>query len=246
MGKEYVAYIDESGDEGIKRGTEWFILTAVIVSKEEDHKVSKAIDDIKSTLKIPPSKPFHWKDIRNKNVSKKRYVIDRISQEDFVYMNVAVNTYDLDKVQLQGKLLYNYFCRYLLERISWFVAENQGRVKLVFSNKSNISYSELEEYIFCLCFDRSCQIRSHVIHKDFDVFESYKRKMLQFADACASSLAEALNKDSFGYYEDRYVLTLKDKLYRRKRNLLSYGLKLFPSENLKKYIKEYPWINAIK
>lgn len=146
---------------------------------------------------------------------------------------------------MQGKLLYHYFCRYLLERISWFVDDNNGRVKLVFSNRSNISYDELKEYIGILRYDRSCEIRRHVL-SGLEVFESHKRKMLQFADVCASSLAEAFNKDPLGYYDERFVLTLKNKLYRRKGNLLSYGLKLFPSEILNKYLRSYPWINQIK
>lgn len=246
MKKEFIAYIDESGDEGIKRGTEWFILTAVIVSKEEDVKISRAIDDIKAKLEIPPKKPFHWKEIRNKHVSKKRFAIDRISEEDFLYVNVAVNTYDIQNVKLQGKLLYNYFCRYLLERISWCIDDNHGIVTLVFSNRANISYPELRDYLEVLKHDKSCQIRWHAINDYFYVLEPGQRKMLQFADACASSLAEALNKDTFGYYDERFVMTLQNKLYRRKGNLLSYGLKIFPNEFLSKYLKEYSWINQIK
>ena len=245
MKNEFTAYIDESGDEGIRRGTEWFILTAVIVSKKDDLKISRAIDEIKEKLQIPPQKSFHWKEIRKKHVSKKRFVIDRISREDFTYTNVAVNTYDLEKVQLGGKLLYNYFCRYLIERITWFVEENKGSVDLVFSNRSNISFNELKEYIDALRYDPVCQIRSQVITK-LEVFESGQKKMLQFADACASSLAEGLNKDEFGYYDERFVLTLANKLYRRKGNLLSYGLKLFPPEKINEYLRSYPWIQQIK
>jgi hypothetical protein len=70
--------------------------------------------------------------------------------------------------------------------------------------------------------------------------------MLQFADACASSLAEAFEKDSLGYYDERFVMTLQKKLYRRKGKLLSYGLKIFPNEFIKKYLDDYPWIKQIK
>lgn len=245
LSKKYLAYIDESGDEGIKKGTVWFILTAVIVEKTKELKISNTIDEIKSIIDIPPNKPLHWKELRNKNVSKKRYIIDRIAKEDFVYTNVIINTYDLENEQLQGKLLYNYSCRYLLERISWYVGDNNGTVDLVFSNRSNISYPELEEYMKTLFNDNACQIRNHVI-KGFEVFNSSQRKMLQFADACASSLAEAFEKDSLGYYDERFVRTLWNKLYRRKGNLLSYGLKIFPNEFMKKYLNEYPWIKQIK
>lgn len=40
---EYNVYIDESGDEGIKRGSEWFILTAIIVPKEYDLTLSNKL-----------------------------------------------------------------------------------------------------------------------------------------------------------------------------------------------------------
>lgn len=33
--KEYNVYIDESGDEGIQRGSKFFILTAILVEKEK-------------------------------------------------------------------------------------------------------------------------------------------------------------------------------------------------------------------
>lgn len=245
MNKKYLAYIDESGDEGIKKGTVWFILTAVIVEKETELKISKTIDEIKSKIGISSGKPLHWKELRNKNVSKKRYIIDRLSKEDFVYTNVIINTYDMENEKLQGKLLYNYVCRYLLERISWYVGDNNGTVDIVFSNRSNISYPELKEYMETLFNDNECQIRKHVI-TSFSVFEPSQRKMLQFADACASSLAEAFEKDSLGYYDERFVMTLQKKLYRRKGKLLSYGLKIFPNEFIKKYLDDYPWIKQIK
>lgn len=242
--KKYLAFIDESGDEGIKRGTTWFILTAVIVEKEKEPTISKTIDEIKSKLNIPANKPLHWKELRNKNVSKKRYIIDRIAREDFVYTNVIINTNDMEKVDLQGKLLFNYTCRLLLERISWYVSDNEGVVDVIFSNRSNISYEELTEYMKHLRNDRRCQIKWDVLG-EIKIFESTQRKMLQFADACASSLAEALEKDNFGYYEDRYVRVLKDKLYRRQGKLISYGLKFFPDEFLATYLSEYSWINEI-
>ena len=32
---DYTVYIDESGDLGINRGTQWFVLSAVVVEKSE-------------------------------------------------------------------------------------------------------------------------------------------------------------------------------------------------------------------
>jgi len=242
---EFIAYVDESGDEGIKRGTEWLIITAVIIEKEKDLFISKSIDDIKAELQILPNKPFHWKEIRNKHTSKKRLVIDRIAKEDFCSINIVVNTYDLENIQVSSKMLFNYFCRFLIERITWYVHENMGTVKIIFSNRSNTSWNELDEYIKSLFASDQCEIRDDVITA-IEVYDTVQKKMLQFADACASSLGEALNKDQYGYIDERFILKLNDKLYRRKGNLLSYGLKLFPYKYMNKYCTDYEWLKTIK
>ena len=50
--KEFNIYIDESGDEGINRGSKYFILTAIIVKKDNDLEISKYVDKIKISLEM--------------------------------------------------------------------------------------------------------------------------------------------------------------------------------------------------
>ena len=50
--REYNVYIDESGDEGINKGSKYFILTAIVVSKDKDLEISKSVDKIKENLEI--------------------------------------------------------------------------------------------------------------------------------------------------------------------------------------------------
>lgn len=50
---EFNVYIDESGDEGINKGSKYFILTAIILKKENDLEISKSVDLIKQNLEIP-------------------------------------------------------------------------------------------------------------------------------------------------------------------------------------------------
>ena len=40
---EYNVYIDESEDEGINKGSKYFILTAIIVNKKDDLEISKKV-----------------------------------------------------------------------------------------------------------------------------------------------------------------------------------------------------------
>ena len=70
--KEYNVYIDESGDEGINKGSKFFILTAIIVDKEKDLEISKSIDKIKENLEMNIKTQLHWKLLKglpNKKVS---------------------------------------------------------------------------------------------------------------------------------------------------------------------------------
>ncbi len=59
--KEYNVYIDESGDEGINKGSKYFILTAIIVEKEKDLEISKFVDKIKESLEMNIKTQPHWK-----------------------------------------------------------------------------------------------------------------------------------------------------------------------------------------
>ena len=69
--KEYNIYIDESGDEGINKGSKFSILTAIIVEKEKDLVISKVVDEIKSNLELNTKIQLHWKLLKglpNKNM----------------------------------------------------------------------------------------------------------------------------------------------------------------------------------
>lgn len=57
----YTAYIEESGDEGLGKGSRWFIVGAVIVNKSKDLVVSRCIVEIKQKFRLqPPNSPIHW------------------------------------------------------------------------------------------------------------------------------------------------------------------------------------------
>lgn len=56
---EYNVYIDESGDEGINKGSKYFILTAIIVNKQKDLEISRAVDLIKENLEMSRKTQLH-------------------------------------------------------------------------------------------------------------------------------------------------------------------------------------------
>lgn len=51
MVSEYTAYIDEAGDLGVAKGTKWFVLTAVLVKKDQESEIRAKMRLIRDKLK---------------------------------------------------------------------------------------------------------------------------------------------------------------------------------------------------
>ena len=218
----YNAYIDESGDEGIRRGSNWFILTAIIVKKENDLNLSKIIDDIKQNLEINIKSQLHWNSI--KGFPNKKMIIDLLSKQDFHIINILINTKQIDNIP--SNKVYNYYSGYLFERITWFL-KSEDTVNINISSRGNLNKTSLIEYL-------QNAKNKHKINfdkiKDVKIYANAQKKLLQLADVCCSSLGQAIkyNDDKHRYY----IKTLSDKLFRKNNNLLSYGLKIVPPNTL--------------
>lgn len=229
---KYYAYIDESGDEGFKwyadgtGASKWLVLAAMIVRKENFRPVLDTVDEIRARLAMATNKVLHWKDKKDHAVRK--YICQRMSDAPVTLSYVAVNKQRLTATQKLKKppALYFYATRYLVERISWFAAENGGRVDLIFENRASLSYDDLNDYINHLKKDPCVQIRD-VIDKVTSLSKG-QSKTLELCDCAAGALFEALELDRFGNREPAYIMELRSRLYRRKGNLFAYGLKLFP------------------
>ncbi len=242
-------YIDESGDEGftIKDGvwvsSRWFVLGALITRSDTDLPLSKCVDTIKSAFNWADNKPLHFTKFSHE---KKKFVIDCMTkQKGFMTCYIAVDKKritDQSLLKQTKRYLYNYFTRYLLERVSWLVTQQKGEAHLIFENRANTSYAELNKYITDLI--GKSQIKP-------DIFVSWKAvnkgqlKNIQLADAITSSLYNALEPNKFGLIEESYINTLKPTIYHRQNNYHAYGLKIFPRMcNDKSLILEYPWMQG--
>lgn len=245
----YRAYIDESGDEGFKWNPDgtgsstWFVLAAVIVRSDVDLVVSRTINEIKQEIRVPPQKPLHWAD-RWKHEEKK-YISQTIGRTDITISYVAINKRKLDKTETLRKppALYFWATRLLLERVSWFVDDNNGLVDCIFENRARMSYDALTTYIRNLIDSGEHEIRPVI--RNISSANKIQYKLLQMADSCASALMAAVQPDRFGNLELQYVWNLREKLYRRKGKQLGYGLKIFPNDAIEPGDTRYAWINRI-
>lgn len=243
----YNAYIDEAGDEGFvtptvpgKGSSEWLIVGAVIVPEENDLALSHAVDDLRLLLKRPPPKPLHFRDLKH---NAKRAAMDQLATYDFVACIVALwkPPQGAGKAFPQPPYMYNWACRLLVERLSWYADEQSRQVNLFFSNRATTSYAKLQTYMNWMQNDPECQIRAGSISGFQPVNQTVK--LIQIADFYASAAYAALEPDPFGNSEEDYLLRIKSQLYRRNNNLLSYGFKGWPPKGLDK--NRYPWLKTL-
>jgi len=221
--KEYNVYIDESGDEGINKGSKYFILTAIIVEKEKDLEISKKVDEIKENLEMNIKSQLHWKLI--KGYPNKKMIMETVKNLDIKIINVIVDTKCIKMIPSNN--IYNYFSGYLYERICWFMNEKNGIANINISSRGNLSKQSLSNYLNNKNH-KKFEIDSSKI-KNIKIIPNERKKLLQLADCCCSALFQALKYNDETHF--KYIKGIKSKLYCKGKNLISYGLKLVPSDS---------------
>lgn len=228
--KEYNVYIDESGDEGINKGSKYFILTAIIVEKEKDLTVSKSVDDIKTNLEMNIKSQLHWKLING--YPNKKMIMETIKNLDIKIINIIVDTKCIKMIPSNN--IYNFFSGYLYERICWHMNENNGVANINISSRGNLSKKALSDYLNSNNH-KKFEIDNSKI-KSIKIIPNERKKLLQLADCCCSALFQALKYNNEIHFN--YIKQIKNKLYRKGKNLISYGLKLVPSDSESKEVKK--------
>ncbi|MCJ7605559.1 MAG: hypothetical protein MUO19_05940, partial [Dehalococcoidales bacterium] len=145
------------GDEGFKTGaSQWFIISGVVVNQENDREVAHVINEIKQQLWGEVTRqPLHWVKLRHE---KKRVVISRLRESDFILFSVALekkylvqekfdSNYDRPNRMKFRWAMYFYATKLLVERICKYVERFEGKVNLIFENRSSISYKDLRDYL---------------------------------------------------------------------------------------------------
>lgn len=221
--EEYNVYIDESGDEGINKGSKYFILTAIIVKRTKDLETSRVVDKIKENLEMDKKSQLHWKLL--KGLPNKNMIMTLVSNLDIKIVNVIIDTRCIKVIPSNS--IYNYFSCYLYERICWYMNKINGLANINISSRGNLSKTKLNAYLNNKNHKKFNIDTSRI--KEIKIIPNGRKKLLQLADCCCSALFQALKYNNKTHYE--YINKIKDKLYIKNNNLLSYGLKLVPSNS---------------
>lgn len=265
---EYIAYIDEAGDDGLasirplnpKGSSEWLIVSAVVVKANREDEVKTWVDDIIDGLWRFHGRGLHFKKF---NENKKAYVTECLSSLSARYFVVCSNKKNMqgytnplaDKIPSKN-WFYCWMTRLLLERVtdwvSWRSMKDFGeikKVKIEFSNRGGLSYSQMAAYFQWINYQGSNTfLRFGKIHWntiDYDllkVYPHYDRAGLQLADVVASAFFKACDIHNTGGCDPRFAMLLRSRMarFQDKPSELhaGYGVKLMPSLRGAKLLSE--------
>lgn len=224
------------GDEGIKRGSKWFILTAIIVPQEHDLILSNKIVKIKENMNMNRKEQLHWNKILR--YDKKIQIIYDLISENFKIIHIAINTYEIKK--LKSKELYPYFMSYLIERVSYYVTNNKGKCNIFISSRNENNKEKNEHLKKELLSKRHYHNIVSKCINDIKFIDNRERNLLQLADVCCSSFAQAIKYNTPQEWE--YVLKLKSNIWNYKGLVLNYGIKFYPPIE---WFKKFPILSYI-
>ena len=219
-------YIDEAGDLGFQRGTQWFVLSAAIVNKNDEPQIRAKLARLKARLNV---NEIHFRNLRD--FYRQSLVTQELSSEEFSYICVIADTNKLDPTKIvSAATAYNYLCRMLLERVSWLLRDTRRQGDIVLSSRGTSRDNELIAYI------RDKLIPYPDNQVDASVFSGITAKssgswdMLQLVDVCATTMFLAYEENGWGFRAPCFARVLKDHLYRYNGKLESYGLKYFNND----------------
>ena len=243
MTASFVAYVDESGDEGFKflpneqGSSRWFVLSAMVIRSENDLQVVQLARQARELLKKDAKKALHFRHLKHEQRVPLARLIGNAPVRTVSVMVHKPSISEPEVFQHQAHALYHYATRLLVERVSWLcrdhhrTGQGDGTVEMIFSNRSAMSYDDLRGYLNKL---KTGQAGSDV-RVDWSVVDPQRIRAvnhdqmagLQLADAVASGVFFSVHRNPYGECEDRYLRLMGKTIYRNKGTADGYGLKLW-------------------
>ncbi len=255
---EFVAYIDEAGDPGLKRvrpidpvgSTEWITISAVLVRRTRDDELKDWVANINANLGISNTQVIHFKNLDSTQRLEACRAINLLPLRLFAIVSNKKNMrqYRNTRAEARGskQWFYNWLVRILIERVTdWCFRYSLRRglarrhVKFVFSQSGGHSYSQTAAYHELL----KHQVRGGkiILNKhaprwevmSFHLVEHYphfKRAGLQLADVVASAFYQAVDNLDTGPCAPHYAIALRDRIAMNSDDeQRDYGLVLQPT-----------------
>ena len=218
-------YIDEAGDLGYQRGTQCFVLAAVVVDKTEETELRHKIEIVRERLNV---REIHMRKLRDYN--QRAFAVDVLADGTFTYIAVLVDTKKLNlTMRATASVAYNYICRMLLERVSWFLRDTQRVGDIVLSARGTARDEELIQYISekLITGTYPGTRLAQGVFKRISAKPASSWDMLQLADVCATSMFWSHEVNTWGFRTPCFEYRLRSHLYKHGKDILNYGVKYF-------------------
>lgn len=217
--KNCTVCIDESGDLGVNRGSRWFVISAVIIPEENEKEIRATLESIRSKLDL---REIHLRKLFD--FYKTQYIAKTVSGLGFTAVCVIVDTNKL--TEKDGNKTYNFACRMVIERASWYMRDNGYAGKIILGGRGTPRDGELIDYI-----------NNHLLKEDNKIVKVFTKvcsktpkewECLQLADVIATSMFRSHEeKRGYGFIVPCAMSLLKYNLYSYNGHVMKYGIKYY-------------------
>ena len=220
---DYVAYIDESGDPGLRNvkplkkngSSEWIVIAGALIPAEIEGEMEGFIGDMMKAINSRQLRDIHFQKL---NDSRKLLVCNMLAEKNVRLFAVCSNKRNMQgyrNVKAEAipsqSWFYCWLTRILLERITDNVmAASMKRygeprhVKLEFSERGGLSYSQMHAYYEWIRMKSANgsvplylpwgRVEFEVLHRDLlKVYNHTERAGMKLADIAASAFFKAID-----------------------------------------------------
>lgn len=252
----FVAYVDESGDDGLKRvrplhpngSSEWFVISAVVVQASNETAIGRWQKEMLAALRLTQRNDIHYRDL---SPPKRELVCRHLATHPvrlFVVMSQKLNMVGHHNPRCYPERFHFYWwlTRLLFERVTAFCMAKSMTlfgehrpIKIVFSRRGSMDYERLGSYWGLLRsqaapYLKDGNLRWEVVDlKQIHAVDHKSEAGLQFADIVAGAFYQAVTIEGARLCDHRYAYLLAPRMYRGpKGRVLGLGIKYMP--NLRK------------
>lgn len=254
MTSAYIAYIDESGDDGLSKvqpidpngATEWFVLGAVVVPAETQRETVWT-QKILTTLKLPQRRVLHFQPLDAQRQVRACETIASLPVRCFAVMSNKKNMKGhknprAERVSYLAGRTYFYWwmTRLLLERITDYCERRSNReyggprlVQLVFAQRGGLRYAHCQGYLYWLRWQsKTDSVYLKQGNLKWTVLNPLDEiRVHSPADSpglqIADSIAGAFYQAGNGYADPAIALAPR-MAFDARGSILGYGIKLMP------------------
>lgn len=259
----YVAYIDEAGDPHLTKvrpidengGTEWIMLSAVVIRAKWEPEVASWINKIRDDLGLDKKGAIHYRNLSPARRLAAAKIVAELPLRAFAICSNKKNmrgyrNSKAEKISSQ-EWFYNWCVRLLLERVTAFCEGRRSKdfpdvgnckIKIEFSRRGGHRYSQTNAYTLYLRHQEKAgslyltkrQIITDLL--DTQIMEHHphwSRPGLQLADIIASGFYSATNTIGPGKWDVKPAKALSRIMAAENGSVQNFGVSLQPTPSWK-------------